>query len=73
MVKTLEIVKREFGEPSRKYALSVADENDFANELHVPVVTIGPLGGGHHSQDEWVSRQSLRDLVRLYRTLVEEL
>jgi hypothetical protein len=39
---------------------SVADENVFANRLHIPVVTIGPIGGGDHTAEEWVSLNSLK-------------
>lgn len=56
------------------YAKSVADENYFGapqshGGLGVPVIVVGPHGGPIHAPDEWVSRQSLRELVDIYRVI----
>ena len=37
-------------------------------EAGVPAVEFGPVGGGHHGPDEWVSIESL---ARYRRTLVD--
>lgn len=57
------------------YASSVADENVFANKLGIPVISIGPVGGGEHTKDEWMSLKSLgivekvyKEIIRLYNT-----
>lgn len=48
------------------YNASVADENVFAAKLGIPVVTLGPTGGGEHTSEEWVSFKSLITLTERY-------
>ena len=45
--------------------LTVADENIVGN-FGVPVITIGPLGGGAHSSGEWVSKKSIGEIEKIY-------
>lgn len=53
------------------YGKSVADDNIFATELKVPVITIGPRGGNIHGANEWVSKESLNDVSKLYKLIIE--
>lgn len=46
------------------YGMSVADENLIAMQ-GVPVASFGPVGGGEHSSDEWVSKQSYLELIEV--------
>lgn len=50
---------------------SVADENVFKTyHPDIPVFVIGPLGDNSHKNDEWVGIQSVNDLLKVYRELV---
>ena len=53
------------------YGKSVADDNIFATQLKIPVITIGPKGASIHSANEWVSEQSLSDVSHLYKMIIE--
>lgn len=48
------------------YTASVADENVFAGRLGVPVLTIGPIGGGDHTKEEWVRLSSIDTVARIF-------
>lgn len=48
------------------YFSSVADENVFAHRLGIPVITLGPVGAGDHTKDEWVRISSLEATVQAY-------
>lgn len=64
------IVKERTGKaPSHCYGLSVADDNRLA-AAGVPVVSIGPMGGGEHSRHEWVSKSSYLQLVGVLREFI---
>ncbi|MBI2033423.1 MAG: M20/M25/M40 family metallo-hydrolase [Candidatus Levybacteria bacterium] len=52
------------------YTASVADENIFANRLQIPVISIGPMGGGGHTDNEWVDLHSLKTIESLYKEIV---
>lgn len=52
------------------YTTSVADENVFANRLNIPVMTIGPVGGGDHTADEWVDLDSIDQVVGVYEKIL---
>ncbi|MDE1851572.1 MAG: M20/M25/M40 family metallo-hydrolase [Candidatus Micrarchaeota archaeon] len=66
------IVADDYGKAIPNYGSSVADDNILSTELHVPIVTIGPTGGNEHSENEWVSRKSLKQLVGTYSRIIEE-
>ncbi len=53
------------------YCPSVADENIFANRLNIPVLCIGPTGGGAHSADEWVELTSMGRVVEVYCSILD--
>jgi acetylornithine deacetylase/succinyl-diaminopimelate desuccinylase-like protein len=53
------------------YAISVADENRFAHALNIPVISLGPIGGGDHTAQEWVSVDSLQQTVQAYQKILE--
>jgi acetylornithine deacetylase/succinyl-diaminopimelate desuccinylase-like protein len=53
------------------YASSVADENFFSAGLDIPVITLGPIGGGDHTAQEWLSLPSLHAVKRIYEQLVD--
>jgi acetylornithine deacetylase/succinyl-diaminopimelate desuccinylase-like protein len=52
------------------YAASVADENVFANGLHIPVIGMGPVSGGFHSVNEWVNLKSLEATTKAYEKAI---
>lgn len=52
------------------YSESVADENIFANKLGIPVLSIGPIGGGDHTKDEWVSLSSIEKVLDCYQKIL---
>lgn len=51
------------------YGMSVADENLIAMQ-GVPVVSYGPIGGGEHSNQEWVSKQSYLELIDVLKAFI---
>ncbi|MBI2442912.1 MAG: M20/M25/M40 family metallo-hydrolase [Candidatus Levybacteria bacterium] len=51
------------------YSGSVADENVFANRLGIPILSLGPIGGGEHTEQEWLSLQSLDETIRAYQEI----
>jgi len=53
------------------YARSVADENRFANDLNIPVISLGPVGGGDHTADEWVKLDSLEKVLEVYKEIIQ--
>ena len=53
------------------YTTSVADENVFANRLHIPVITVGPIGGGDHTANEWVDLNSIKSVVTCYQEILK--
>ncbi len=55
------------------YAISVADENRFAHMLGIPVICLGPIGGGDHTANEWVSLRSLKKTVEVYCEILKSL
>jgi acetylornithine deacetylase/succinyl-diaminopimelate desuccinylase-like protein len=52
------------------YFSSVADENVFARRLNIPVITLGPIGAGDHTKDEWVRLSSLGATLRAYEEIL---
>lgn len=53
------------------YTSSVADENVFANKLGIPVISLGPIGGGGHTKDEWLSLKSLKIVEEVYKKIIK--
>jgi len=53
------------------YTPSVADENVFAHRLAIPVLTIGVIGGGDHTKDEWSSLASFERVIGAYARAIE--
>lgn len=54
------------------YGTSVADDNRFAS-AGVPVMSIGPLGGGEHTDSEWVSKSDYLRLIEILKAFISEL
>lgn len=52
------------------YAESVADENVFANRLNISAITVGPIGGGDHTLNEWVSLNSINNVIDCYQQVL---
>ncbi len=63
-------LKTHFGDVCIGYGLSVADENIFGGINKIPTVTLGPQGGNEHSANEWVSKQSLAELIPVYHDIM---
>ncbi|MCL5413409.1 MAG: M20/M25/M40 family metallo-hydrolase [Candidatus Marsarchaeota archaeon] len=70
--KVLGIIRENLSEPVINYGSSVADDNIFANSIRRPVITIGPKGGNEHAQNEWVSLNSLNELVKVYELIAAQ-
>ena len=71
VAKVLGILSRHYGSYAASYDRSVSDENVIANSLGVPIIRIGPRGGGAHARNEWVSHSSIKDLTGLYTEIIE--
>ncbi len=70
----LQVIKKEVLEKhhvSPMYTTSVADENVFANRLKIPVISLGPLGGGGHTSSEWLNLNSLLLVEEVYKNILE--
>ena len=65
------IVKEKFGSAHYAYGASVADDNVLA--AHAPTFSIGPLGGGEHTCNEWASKESCLQLAEIAREFVRRL
>lgn len=52
------------------YTASVADENIFANRLKIPVISLGPIGGGGHTSSEWINLDSLLIVEGVYKNIL---
>jgi len=65
------IVREKFGEVRYAYGASVADDNVLA--AHAPTFSIGPLGGGEHTDGEWASKESCLQLADIAREFVRRL
>lgn len=66
-------VKESTGKAVLFYRNSVADECIFADRLKIPVVTIGPNGGGAHEANEYVDLDSLGNLYTSYLKILERI
>lgn len=70
----LKKIEKEVFSPNRVtpiYTGSVADENIFANRLNIPVISVGPIGGGGHTKDEWLSIKSFHKTKDIYKSILE--
>lgn len=77
MVKT--VVKKRVGMCKLRYnqfSTPAEKQFDFSHseiaESAPPTVIISPSGGEHHAHDEWVSVQSLHDLIGIYQEVIQE-
>lgn len=70
-VKNIMILARQIRKDVQlNYGKSVADDNIFATQLKLPVVTIGPEGANIHSANEWVSQKSISETELLYERII---
>ena len=67
MIEKLAISR--YGRVQFDYAKSVADQNVIVN-AGVPVITVGPIGGGAHEASEWVSKRSLDEVAEIYTQIL---
>ena len=42
----------------------------FAGRLNIPVITLGPIGAGDHTKDEWVRIASLDATTSAYKEIL---
>lgn len=54
----------------REYGTS---DGRFLAEYDIPVVIYGPVGGGIHADDEWLSLNSLEQHIEIGRRLLEKI
>lgn len=67
--RLIAVVKRHAGEHSFRIGRSVADENRVA-VLGIPTITLGPIGAGSHTNEEWVDPQSVIKLTEIFKDLI---
>lgn len=67
--KLSSLVQEEFGELNYSYGKSVADECIIAKMA--PVVSLAPLGGNAHREEEWVNLKSVERISSIYRKFIE--
>ena len=67
--RVAEIIGRRIGPVHYSYGASVADDNVIAG-AGVPLFSIGPIGGGEHSCDEWISKKSYLQLIDVIREFI---
>jgi len=65
-------VRKIYEEYYYNYGNSVADENIFGN-LGIPTLTVGALGDNHHCAEEWVSLESIKHLIGIYKLVLQNL
>lgn len=70
--KFLEAYRRVIGEPVFDVEHGATDGRFFAS-IGVPVVTLYPIGGGIHSENEWVDLESLYKMYKLFFEYVRNL
>jgi succinyl-diaminopimelate desuccinylase len=66
-------VRRHVLEPlkvSPIYTPSVADENVFANNLDVAVMSVGVIGGGDHTAGEWAKLSSFDTVIETFKQII---
>ncbi len=63
------VVKRHAQEYSLRIGRSVADENRVA-ALGIPTITLGPLGAGSHTNEEWVDPVSVVRVSEIFKDLI---
>jgi len=67
------VIEDRLGSPARyNYGLSVADENLIAKQ-GIPVASLGPIGGGEHSYQEWVSKTSYLELIDILGSFLKRM
>lgn len=71
--RVVKYLTERYGRIKLNYGSSVADENIFANNMECPVICLGPTGGKAHAANEWVSKESLNELISIYRDLLIKL
>ncbi len=72
VAKFLALYKENIGTPEISYGLTVADENVLST-TGIPIVTLGPLGGGAHSSEEWLSEKDFLLLADKVPKIVQSL
>jgi succinyl-diaminopimelate desuccinylase len=65
-------VRSEVGEPIYNYGWSVADESILAS-TGIPLVTLPPIGGNEHQADEWVSKKSYLEIIKVLRSFIRSM
>ncbi len=71
--RLLKLIGKNIRPTALNYGSSVADDNILANALRKPIVTIGPKAGNLHAPEEWTSLSSLKELVKAYELIIEEI
>jgi acetylornithine deacetylase/succinyl-diaminopimelate desuccinylase-like protein len=69
--KFLQSYGQRIGNYAISYGMSVADENIIAAS-GVPIVTVGPRGGGAHSNGEWISKSDYLLLAEKMPEIVQD-
>ncbi|KZE92814.1 Acetylornithine deacetylase [Agromyces sp. NDB4Y10] len=67
----LDAVERATGAPAVRRGDPWWTDAGLIAERGVPVVLVGPAGGGAHADEEWVATDSLRTLVAVLRTVID--
>ena len=67
----LDAVERATGAPAVRRGDPWWTDAGLIAERGIPVVLVGPAGGGAHADEEWVAADSLRTLVAVLRTVID--
>lgn len=67
----LDAVERATGAPAVRRGDPWWTDAGLIAERGIPVVLVGPAGGGAHADEEWVATDSLRTLVAVLRTVID--
>jgi succinyl-diaminopimelate desuccinylase len=65
-------VQQVCGYEATLYRESYGSDARFYTHRSIPAVCFGPVGGGLHSDEEWVEIASLVDLYRIFRVAIEQ-
>lgn len=69
--KVADVLAARLGRPPRFYREHFATDARFYTNAGTPAICVGPVGAGLHSDDEWVSVESLADLYHVCRAYID--
>src|SRR5690606_40062085 len=67
VLRLAEQIERRIGREPRFFREHFATDARYYSQAGIPAVCVGPVGAGLHSDEEWVSIDSLVDLYQILR------